>query len=150
MYRIVKKSLQLKVKKMSLLYTVAQEGVELEIVLKDPAVEDRVRLTTHKGTEEMSASVQLELGKMIKGICLGIEEGKAKLENGKVELKKKVDRLKSDLVLEEKAEVKVIMDGTYIEEEVVKKDVPGMVGGLDGISPWTELKNQGEDNEKVE
>ncbi|KAF6143280.1 hypothetical protein GIB67_039063, partial [Kingdonia uniflora] len=55
------------------------------------AVEDRVRPAACKGIEELSASTQLELSKM---------EGKAELENGKVELEWKVVRLKSDLALE--------------------------------------------------
>ncbi|KAF6163482.1 hypothetical protein GIB67_029331, partial [Kingdonia uniflora] len=129
-------------------------------------VDPWVRFTTRKGTVEMSASTQLELSKMaarlLKGICLGIEEGKGELKNGKVELKKKVARLKSDMVLEgkrldvakagqegySKAEVKAIMDGTYVKEDEVEKNIPGVVGGLDGVSPRTELENQGEDNEK--
>ncbi|KAF6155716.1 hypothetical protein GIB67_007153 [Kingdonia uniflora] len=65
---------------------------------------DRVRLVAHKGTEELSASMQLELSKMVarflKGIYLGIEGRKTDLESGKAELEKKVARLKSDLALE--------------------------------------------------
>ncbi|KAF6157124.1 hypothetical protein GIB67_041585, partial [Kingdonia uniflora] len=133
------------------------------------AVEDRVILAARKGVKEMSASAQLGLSKM--GIYLGIEEGKPKLKNGKVELQKNVARLKSDLVLEgkrlnfvkvaqevhisklteeaqknldevvvqrdrlgrqvAKAEVKAIMEGTYVEEDEVEEDLPGTVGGLD-------------------
>ncbi|KAF6167848.1 hypothetical protein GIB67_027626 [Kingdonia uniflora] len=117
------------------------------------AVEDRVRLAARKGTEEMSAYAQLKLGKMtaslLKGICLRIEEGKTELKNGKVELEKRT-RAQLLLVRYSKAEVRAIMDGTYIEEDEVEENVPGVVGGLDGVSPRTELENQGEDNEKVE
>ncbi|KAF6136701.1 hypothetical protein GIB67_018704 [Kingdonia uniflora] len=40
------------------------------------------------------------------------------------------------------------MDGTYVEEDEVEEDVHGVVTGLDGVSPRTELENQGDDNEK--
>ncbi|KAF6167351.1 hypothetical protein GIB67_043212 [Kingdonia uniflora] len=55
-------------------------------------VEERARLTAHNGEEEMS--------KM--GICLGVEEEKAELRNGRIELEKNVARLKADLIKEGK------------------------------------------------
>ncbi|KAF6174368.1 hypothetical protein GIB67_027839 [Kingdonia uniflora] len=87
-------------------------------------------LTTRKGTGEMSASTQLELGKMaarlLKGICLRIEEEKIELENGKVELEKRVARLKSNLVLEGKQlDIMKVVQEVLISEltEVVQKNL---------------------------
>ncbi|KAF6155491.1 hypothetical protein GIB67_014810 [Kingdonia uniflora] len=56
------------------------------------AVEDRARLAACNGEEEMNKV----------GICLGMEEEKDEFEKGKVELEKKVARLKSDLIKEGK------------------------------------------------
>ncbi|KAF6152727.1 hypothetical protein GIB67_021387 [Kingdonia uniflora] len=126
------------------------------------AIEDRARLTAHKGVEEMSKVA----ARLMKGIYLGIGEEKAELENRKVEFEKKVIRLKSDLVREgkrldsvkaveeveisemgySKAEVTIIMEDTYIKEKEDEDDVAEVVGGLDGVSPQTEQENPGYDN----
>ncbi|KAF6169070.1 hypothetical protein GIB67_038567 [Kingdonia uniflora] len=61
-------------------------------------VEERVMFATRNGEEEMSKIV----ARLMKGICLGMLEKKAKLEKGKTELEKKVARLKADLAKEGK------------------------------------------------
>ncbi|KAF6137544.1 hypothetical protein GIB67_031823 [Kingdonia uniflora] len=97
------------------------------------AIEDWVRLIARKGVEELSASAQLELSRMtihlLKAICLEIEEGKAELENGKVELDMKVARLKSDLALEgerlvaAKAAQKVLISELTVEAQKNLNDI---------------------------
>ncbi|KAF6149650.1 hypothetical protein GIB67_017383 [Kingdonia uniflora] len=111
----------------------------------------------------------IRAARLLKGICLKIEDEKAELENRKVELEKKVARLKSDLVWEgrrldyvkaaqeaqicertEEAQKNLDKVGTYVEGDEVEGDVIGVVGELDGVSPQTELENQGDDNENPE
>ncbi|KAF6167475.1 hypothetical protein GIB67_031676 [Kingdonia uniflora] len=68
-------------------------------------VKNRLRLAPRRGAEELNTSSQLELSRdarMLKGICLEIEEGIAKLEGGKAKLEKRVTQLESDLALERK------------------------------------------------
>ncbi|KAF6165286.1 hypothetical protein GIB67_042702 [Kingdonia uniflora] len=165
--KLAQKFLKKRIVKRGLAFGTMGSGQEDEL----RAVEDKVRLATRKGTEEMSASVSLELRKMaarlLKGICHRIEEGKANLENRKEvhisepteEVQKNLDevviqrdRLECQLLLVgySKAEVKFIMKGTYVKEDEVEDDVAGVVGEFDGDSLRTELENQGEDNKKVE
>ncbi|KAF6169380.1 hypothetical protein GIB67_016550 [Kingdonia uniflora] len=61
-------------------------------------VKDRARLAARKGVKEMS-KVDVRL---MKGICLRMEEEKVDPESGKAELEKKVAQLKSNLVWEGK------------------------------------------------
>ncbi|KAF6139045.1 hypothetical protein GIB67_010771 [Kingdonia uniflora] len=70
------------------------------------AMEDRARLAARKGVEEKNKVT----AHLMKGICLGMEEEK-------VELEKKVARLKSDLVREGKrlASVKAVQEVEIIE-----------------------------------
>ncbi|KAF6172042.1 hypothetical protein GIB67_029460, partial [Kingdonia uniflora] len=131
------------------------------------AVKDRVRLAGREGTEDLSASTQLELCKMaarlLKGICLVIDEGKAYLESGKANLEKKVAPFKSDLALEgerlvdakaaQEIQISELTEEAQknMEEDEVEEDAPaeeGVVIGLDEVYTITDLENQGEDNEK--
>ncbi|KAF6148283.1 hypothetical protein GIB67_012058, partial [Kingdonia uniflora] len=121
------------------------------------AVGYRLRFAARKGTEELSASTQLELSKMnarlLKGIFLGIEEGNVELENGRVELEKKVARLESDLALGRElgrqilavgyavANLKAIMAGTCIEEDKGEDEVLAD-GGVDMRLRIDELENE--------
>ncbi|KAF6135664.1 hypothetical protein GIB67_028235 [Kingdonia uniflora] len=98
----------------SLLESVAREGVELEIVLKE------LNLNRNKRANSRSEKT----ARLLKGIYLGIEEGKTELESGRVELEKKVAKLESDLALEgerlavAKASHKVLI--SELAEEVQK------------------------------
>ncbi|KAF6168096.1 hypothetical protein GIB67_011481 [Kingdonia uniflora] len=117
-----------------------------------------------KTTKKRRVDPPAKTTRLLKGICLGIEEGKTELQNGKVVLEKKVARLKVNLVLEgerlerqllavgyTKANIKAIMASTYVEEDEVEEDVPaeeGVVTRLDAVSPITDLDNHREGNKK--
>ncbi|KAF6163271.1 hypothetical protein GIB67_025135 [Kingdonia uniflora] len=112
------------------------------------AVEDRARLVARKGVDEISKVA----ARLMKGICLGMEEEKVELETKKTELEKKNlnevvvqrDRLGCHLLKigYSKAEANDIMEDTYVEEEEDEADGAGVVSGLDGISPQIERDNQ--------
>ncbi|KAF6154806.1 hypothetical protein GIB67_032418 [Kingdonia uniflora] len=61
-------------------------------------VEDKMKFAARKGVEEMSKVA----ARLMKGICLGMEEEKVELKSRKAEFKKEVARLKSDLARERK------------------------------------------------
>ncbi|KAF6173941.1 hypothetical protein GIB67_039892 [Kingdonia uniflora] len=61
-------------------------------------VEEKAKLAALHGEEEMSKMA----ARLIKGLCLGVEEEKAELKRKKVELKRNVARLKTDLLKEGK------------------------------------------------
>ncbi|KAF6148610.1 hypothetical protein GIB67_042569, partial [Kingdonia uniflora] len=125
------------IRKESLLDTVAQEGTELEAVLKELSISRKKRANSRsekdqksqstrlmtgddnkkKGTEEeRSERIDLKMSfkkwrkgrglqlaaRLMKGICLGVEEENAELKKGKVELEKNIAQLKVDLIKEGK------------------------------------------------
>ncbi|KAF6172214.1 hypothetical protein GIB67_024836 [Kingdonia uniflora] len=59
-------------------------------------VEEKSRLAALHGEEEMN----IMAARLMKGICLGVEEERAELNRKKVKLKRSVARLKSDLTNE--------------------------------------------------
>ncbi|KAF6159134.1 hypothetical protein GIB67_032751 [Kingdonia uniflora] len=93
-------------------------------------VEDRAKLAVHNGEKKKSKIAAL----LMKGICLGVEVEKAKLEKGKAEFVKKVAHLKVYLAMEGKrldslkASQKVEINeltakaGNNLEEVLIQRD----------------------------
>ncbi|KAF6134107.1 hypothetical protein GIB67_013504 [Kingdonia uniflora] len=114
-------------------------------------VEEKARLAALHGEKEMRKIVT----HLMKGICLGDEEERAELKWKKVNLERNVARLKTDMHKEIKQmealkaiysedEVDAIKADSYVEkedDEEIEDVVIGIVDGLDGVSPQTELKD---------
>ncbi|KAF6158391.1 hypothetical protein GIB67_022471 [Kingdonia uniflora] len=75
---------------------VVEDRPGLEDNLKE--VEEKSWLATHHGEEEMSKMA----ARLMKGICLGVEEERAELKRKKVELERNIAQLKIDLLKEGK------------------------------------------------
>ncbi|KAF6175770.1 hypothetical protein GIB67_035897 [Kingdonia uniflora] len=160
-------------RKESLLDILAQEDTELKAVLEELGISRNKRVNSRakkvqksqltrlmtsvegskkKGTDgERRVNFPKPLGatRLMKGICLGVEEERVELKRKKVELERNAARLKTDLIKEGKW-----MEGdTYVEKEEneeIKDVVVGVVDGLDGVSSQMVKDNQGDDNEHPE
>ncbi|KAF6143528.1 hypothetical protein GIB67_029697, partial [Kingdonia uniflora] len=83
----------------------SSELIWVKVVYNRPGIEDELkavekmaRLAVRNGEEEMSKMAT----RLMKGICLGMEEDNVEPEKGKAELEKKVAYLKTDLAREGK------------------------------------------------
>ncbi|KAF6172173.1 hypothetical protein GIB67_024795 [Kingdonia uniflora] len=108
-----------------------------------------------RGEEELSKMA----ARLMKGICVGVEEERARLKRENVELERNArldleeveaerDRLGRHLMSKgySEEEVDAIRADTYVEEED-EDDVVGVVNGLDGVPPQTVRNNEWDDNE---
>ncbi|KAF6161754.1 hypothetical protein GIB67_013831 [Kingdonia uniflora] len=135
-------------RKESLLDEVAEKETELELVLEGLGLSKKKRVDSNLD----------KVARLVKGIWLGIEEGKSKLKKMKSELEKDLARAKTEAMKEVRLgrhlmlkgysaeEVDAIKTNTYVEEENNEEaKAVGVVDGLDGISRQTVLDNQGDD-----
>ncbi|KAF6146285.1 hypothetical protein GIB67_008169 [Kingdonia uniflora] len=115
-------------------------GTSVDKVVKEqPVVEDDLkeveewtRLAALHGEEDMSKMV----ARLVRGLCLGVEEEKFGLKKGKIKLENIVARLKADALKDD--EVDAIKADIFVEEfddEEAEGVVVGVVDGLDGVSP---------------